>query len=176
MSRISALKSKVDALRVKIIGLQMAPDYKHLESLKNEILELKQEGQCKQVTIDSLADKVSHRFSIGYVQTLDKKIDGLRQELKSKQITIDSLEFDVDRTEKRLLCADEIIIKLGKEVELLKIRQQCSKDDIANLVRRLYRSSINLKNAHESIVTLNKNIKSSEDKKIKNRLKKLFAS
>jgi chromosome segregation ATPase len=176
MSRISALKSKVDKLRVEIIGLQMSPDYKHLQSLNNEILELKQEGQCKQVTIDSLAYRVSHRFSIGYVQTLDKKIDGLKQELKSKQITIDALEFDVDRTEKRLLGADEIITKLGKEIELLKIRQQCSKDDIANLVKRLHRSSINLKDAHESIVTLNKNIKSSEDKKIKNRFKRLFSS
>jgi chromosome segregation ATPase len=176
MSRISALKSKVDKLRVKIIGLQMSPDYKHLQRLNNEILELKQEGQCKQVTIDSLVDKVSHRFSIGYVQTLDKKIDGLKQELKSKQITIDALEFDVDRTEKRLLSADEIIIKLGKEIELLKIREQCSKDDIANLVDGLHRSSNDLKNAHESIVILNTNIKNFEDKKIKNRFKKLFSS
>lgn len=135
--RISALKKEIDKLRVKIIVLKMTPRNEYLESLKNEILSLKQEGQCKQVTIDAL-------------------------------------EFDMDRTEKKLLGADEIIIKLGKEIELLKIREQCSKDDIAVLVDELHISSRDLKNAYESIVTLNANIKSLEDKKIKNRLKKLL--
>lgn len=139
MSRISALKSKIDTLRVKIIGLQMTPDYKYLESLKNEIV-------------------------------------GLEKEVCGKQITIDALEFDVDSTEKRVKNGNEIIIKLGKEIDLLKQRVNCREEDIVSLINKLHRANINLKDANESIITLNTNIKISEDKKITNRLKKLFVS
>lgn len=177
--RISALKNQIAALRVQIIGLKMTPTNEYLESLKNEILSLKQEGQCKQVTIDSLADKlckaneeVKHRFSSKYVETLDKYIVNLKQEVKSKQITIDSLEFDVDRTEKRLISADEIIIKSGKDIELLKLREQCSKDNISDLVDRIYEADRGLKEANEKMARY---IQITEGKKIKNRLKKLLA-
>ncbi len=130
--RISALKKKIDILKT-------VPTNQYLDSLKNEIINLKQEGQCKQVTIDSL-------------------------------------EFDISKTEKRLIDADETIIKLSAEIQLLKLREQCRKDDIASLVDCLSRSSNDLKDANENIAELKTNIKTTEDKKIKNKIKKLFAS
>ncbi|MGK0466658.1 hypothetical protein [Clostridium sp.] len=135
--RISGLKNKIATLRITIIALEMTPNNKKITSLDNQILGLKQEGQCK-------------------------------------QITIDSLEFDVSKGEKRIKNADEIIISLDKEIELLKTRERCNKEDIVYLIDKLNTTSRKLKESDESIVILNANIKSSFDKKIKNKIKKLF--
>ncbi|GCD13310.1 hypothetical protein [Clostridium tagluense] len=66
----------------------------------------------------------------------------------------------------------------AKEKEIMELKQKvnCKEEDIANLVDGIRRTSRELKDANESIVTLNTNIKSSEDKKIKNKIKKLFVS
>jgi chromosome segregation ATPase len=137
--RISGLKNKIATLRVRVISLEMSPDNQYLKLLKNEILSLKQEGQCKQVIIDSL-------------------------------------EFDVSKREKRIKSADEIIIKLGEEIALLKQKESCSKEDVDYLVEKLYGANKHLKGAEETIDKLSTNIKMLNDKKIKNRLKKLFIS
>jgi|GEM_PF-4399676 len=52
--RISALKNKISKLQIKIIALGSTLSAEHVKAQEKEIIELKQEGQCKQLIIDSL--------------------------------------------------------------------------------------------------------------------------
>jgi len=70
----------------------------------------------------------------------------------------------------------QYLVSKEKEMILLKQEGQCKQVDIDSLVDKLYRSNKELKNANESIAKLNVDIRDAEDKKIKNRLKKLFIS
>lgn len=58
MSRISALKNKISKLKEENNKLEKSFTLEYIRILKKEIVELKQEGQCKQVSIDSLQYKL----------------------------------------------------------------------------------------------------------------------
>lgn len=70
----------------------------------------------------------------------------------------------------------KFITTLDKKIILLKQEGQCKQIDIDSLVDKLYIANKDLKYANENIVRLNADIKNAEDRKFKNRLKKLLFS
>ncbi|MFT5872795.1 MAG: hypothetical protein ACI8WT_001732 [Clostridium sp.] len=79
MSRITALKNKISKLQIKIIALSSTLTADHVAVLDKEIIELKQEGHCKQVGIDSLEcllekSKKELRYSIETIIELENNI------------------------------------------------------------------------------------------------------
>jgi rhodanese-related sulfurtransferase len=65
-------------------------------------------------------------------------------------------------------------VEKEKEIIVLKQEGQCKQIDINSLVDKLYKSTKDLRDANESIVGLNVDIKNAEDRKFKNRFKKFL--
>lgn len=65
---------------------------------------------------------------------------------------------------------------IAKEKEIIELKQECQCKQVEkdSLQYKLDRAEKNLRDAHISIFRLNTNIKNLEDKKIKNRLRKLL--
>ena len=95
------------------------------------------------------------------------RITGLKNKVKKLEIKITDME-------------DTFTFKCisAKDKEIMELKQKvfCKEEDISILLYQLDRSSIKLKYANEGLVTLNKCVQRLEDKKIKNKLKKLFTS
>ncbi|MGK0468175.1 hypothetical protein [Clostridium sp.] len=68
----------------------------------------------------------------------------------------------------------QFLVTKEKEIILLKQEGQCKQIDIDSLVDKLYRANKGLSEANETISKLHNYIKMLDDKKIKNRLKKMF--
>ena len=95
------------------------------------------------------------------------RISALKNKISKLQIKIIVL--------RNTLSAEHVEVQ-DKEIILLKQEGQYKQKDIDSLVDKLYTANKELRNANESIVGLTTNIKSLEDRKFKNRLKKLFVS
>lgn len=80
MSRISALKNKISKLQIKIIAVGSTLSAERVKAQEKEIIFLRQEGQCKQISIDSLEyllDNANQELAKNdqYIKSLeDKKI------------------------------------------------------------------------------------------------------
>ncbi|MBU3146610.1 hypothetical protein [Clostridium sp. CF012] len=89
--------------------------------------------------------------------------------LKNK---ISRLEIEVSGLKNRY--SAKYVAALDKEIIALKQEGQCKQIIIDGLHYKLDRSGKALKNAYGNVARMDKLIKDSEDKKIKNRLRKLL--